>query len=605
MLGLVVAVLAGFAFPIPSQGFSQETKSTRSDAELKELELLNVNKLIESATAKESAGEYADRDRLLNEAAAIAGTRHSKLNAIRGLVFEYGQWLTPDEVVAQSSREGWLKKYQKIRKKSADNFLGNYELAEWCQQSGLINEARAHLLRALDFDIDCVDIREMLGHVNIGGRWVTPEQIQSLNDEANAVLQLLEKHADESQKILRMLESQSKKKRDEGLARLRQINDPEWTFTLEFVFAPLTEEIGQVAVDRLSSFHERESTQALMRIAIYSPWPTIREAAATGLQTRDQFDYVPDLISMLATPVTSQYSIQRDRLGGVLYQHLFSQQTDEKDIVRLTGVAGSQSLGGNPFVRRPINASEELRAAVRFQRAALIRAQQMESMKETFNRSVEEQNLAVIAVLSQALNMDFGNDATAWWNWWNDQNEFSVFSRPLSYQSTLDHKYRIGDRGSVTLNGRKISCLVAGTKIWTLTGLVPVEQITVGDRVLARDMATGNLSYRPVLRPTVRPATSTIEIKLEGDVIQASGGHRFWILDKGWVKARDLTPGMRLLTVRGSTPVVSIEPAEEVELFNLVVEQDSNYFVSQSGVLSHDNTIPSEGAKTLWNRASQ
>jgi Pretoxin HINT domain len=153
--------------------------------------------------------------------------------------------------------------------------------------------------------------------------------------------------------------------------------------------------------------------------------------------------------------------------------------------------------------------------------------------------------------------------------------------------------------------GGSCECLVAGTKIRTESGLVAIEKLTVGDRVLARNVTTGQLRFRPVIRPTLRPASPTLRISLDGEVIQASGGHPFWVSSTGWVKARDLKPKMRLQTVNGVAEVLSVEPGNTVELYNLVVESDSSYFVGDLGILSHDNTIPSRGSKTLQNRATR
>jgi hypothetical protein len=294
---------------------------------------------------------------------------------------------------------------------------------------------------------------------------------------------------------------------------------------------------------------------------------------------------VPDLISMLATPVTSQYSIRSNRAGGLLYQHLFTQQTNEKEIVRLTG---ANIVGG-------VESGDIMQAAG----DARTRAQRMEALKEMYNRGVEDQNQAIIGVLSRALNLNLGSEPSAWWDWWNEHNEVYVASRPVSYDSEIE---------TVSLEPRlprSYECLVAGTKVWTSTGLVPIERLTVGDRVLARDDETGTLSYRLVIRPTVRPASPTVEIRLQGDVIRASGGHPFWVAGEGWVRARDLTPEMRLQTTSGSVAVLSVTDSTVVELYNLVVDKDANYFVGELGVLSHDNTIPSKPAKTLRNREAR
>ena len=52
------------------------------------------------------------------------------------------------------------------------------------------------------------------------------------------------------------------------------------------------------------------------------------------------------------------------------------------------------------------------------------------------------------------------------------------------------------------------SCFAPGTKVWTMTGRRPIEGIKIGDCVLAQDVESGELAYKPVLGVTIRPAAN-------------------------------------------------------------------------------------------------
>jgi hypothetical protein len=71
------------------------------------------------------------------------------------------------------------------------------------------------------------------------------------------------------------------------------------------------------------------------------------------------------------------------------------------------------------------------------------------------------------------------------------------------------------------------------------------------------------------------------------------------VVGQGWVLARNLKPGMRLHDATGTTLVASVcdEPDAHELTYNLVVAEFHSYFVGESLVLSHDNTIrrPSSG----------
>ena len=100
--------------------------------------------------------------------------------------------------------------------------------------------------------------------------------------------------------------------------------------------------------------------------------------------------------------------------------------------------------------------------------------------------------------------------------------------------------------------------LVAGTLVHTETGLVPIEQLKVGDKVLSKPAdGSGELVYKSVLRTILIKnapvffATFTPEsvddlpfhqqnnFDLYDDVL-CTASHPVWIQDKGWVKVSDI-----------------------------------------------------------------
>ena len=46
-----------------------------------------------------------------------------------------------------------------------------------------------------------------------------------------------------------------------------------------------------------------------------------------------------------------------------------------------------------------------------------------------------------------------------------------------------------------------------------MTGRRPIEGIKVGDCVLAQDVESGELAYKPVLGVTIRPAPPTMKMR--------------------------------------------------------------------------------------------
>jgi hypothetical protein len=165
----------------------------------------------------------------------------------------------------------------------------------------------------------------------------------------------------------------------------------------------------------------------------------------------------------------------------------------------------------------------------------------------------------------------------AWWDWWLNENEF--YTPPQKPANFVQVRVPIA------------SCFVAGTPVWTISGPMQIENIKVGELVLAQDSDTGELAYKPVIGTTIRPASPLIETKLGDTLIRCTRGHPFWVSGKGWQMAKELKAGEWLHTVHGPVLIDSAEPSDEAICYNLIVADFHDYFVSDAKVLVHDNLL--------------
>ena len=78
-----------------------------------------------------------------------------------------------------------------------------------------------------------------------------------------------------------------------------------------------------------------------------------------------------------------------------------------------------------------------------------------------------------------------------------------------------------------------------GTKIHTINGLVAIEKIKVGDKVLSYNEKTGDYEYKRVAHTFVTEKNKLIKLKIKGEkkVITTSTEHPFYV--KKMYKARD------------------------------------------------------------------
>ena len=128
-----------------------------------------------------------------------------------------------------------------------------------------------------------------------------------------------------------------------------------------------------------------------------------------------------------------------------------------------------------------------------------------------------------------------------------------------------------------------------------MIGLRPIEEIKIGDRVLAQDAETGELAYKPVLGVTTRPPSPRLKIGLGSETIVAAPGHPFWVVGQGWRMTKQLRVGERFHTTNGAATIESIEeieaPLPHYEVaYNLIVADFGSYFVGKQAVFVHDNT---------------
>jgi hypothetical protein len=140
----------------------------------------------------------------------------------------------------------------------------------------------------------------------------------------------------------------------------------------------------------------------------------------------------------------------------------------------------------------------------------------------------------------------------------------------------------------------------AGTPVQTENGLVPIEEIRVGDKVLAQDPETGETGYFEVVDLTHHPTDDILRITIDDDghdalapeVMEITPGHPVYVEGKGWVDAEKLVVGDRLRRTDGGW--AEVREVERVVLatpklvYNFTVKGMHTYFVLEVGVLVHN-----------------
>lgn len=141
-------------------------------------------------------------------------------------------------------------------------------------------------------------------------------------------------------------------------------------------------------------------------------------------------------------------------------------------------------------------------------------------------------------------------------------------------------------------SGEYSYCFVAGTKVKTETGYKNIEDIKVGEKVYSYNLDNNELELKKVLGTIVSSTKDTYTLTIANKKVEMSPKHQIYIVDKGWTRAFDVKKGDKMLT--SDNKVVEIENVEykvydkPIKTYNLTIEGNSNYFVTDIQVLVHN-----------------
>ena len=184
---------------------------------------------------------------------------------------------------------------------------------------------------------------------------------------------------------------------------------------------------------------------------------------------------------------------------------------------------------------------------------------------------------------------------------WGD-NPLTAFNQKLhssklynAFQFTVSAIAVFSTSAYNTMKPMSKVCFVAGTMILTASGLVAIENIKVGDKVISTDADTGANSEKSVIRTFVNESTDLAHIYVNGEKITATPGHLFYVIDKGWIPAGSLSQGSVLvLPEENRTEVKHVELEilkEPVRVYNFEVADWHTYHVGNAGVLVHNDCV--------------
>ena len=138
--------------------------------------------------------------------------------------------------------------------------------------------------------------------------------------------------------------------------------------------------------------------------------------------------------------------------------------------------------------------------------------------------------------------------------------------------------------------GATTVCFPAGTKIHTQWGLADIEKLEVGVPVPTYNEETGEKEYKKVKKVMRRMTRRMCALELSnGTTIEVTPEHRFFSNGE-WTPIEELNVNDTLQLKDNSIVVIEnkiIFPTF-VEVYNLEIEDNENYYVTEEGVLVHN-----------------
>ena len=138
--------------------------------------------------------------------------------------------------------------------------------------------------------------------------------------------------------------------------------------------------------------------------------------------------------------------------------------------------------------------------------------------------------------------------------------------------------------------GATTVCFPAGTKVHTQWGLADIEKLEVGVPVLTYNEETGEQEYKKVKKVMRRMTRRMCAMELSnGTTLEVTPEHRFFSNGE-WTPIEELNVNDTLQLKDNSIVVIEnkiIFPTF-VEVYNLEIEDNENYYVTEEGVLVHN-----------------
>lgn len=558
---------------------------------------------LHTVLASEARGEEPDRS------ASLQSLRSKNASELvwwqSGHVRINDEWSTYEDAVARTTTGRVWPEYQKRRKNVAEAAKDQFKLAQWCTRNQLPDQHRFHMRKAIAADASFATPKNFsqMQYTSVGNnRWLPPAEANQMATEREFIDDSLRKWGKTCIAIRERLAG-SEQQVDEAQKRLDAITAPSAVPTLDFVLGRANADCARRAVHALARIPSARSTAVLAKYSVFSPFASVRENAITALEDRPFEHFVPLAMDLMATEAKVHVLTNRglptalNRFGrpaarlvapdmtlGAVITRETAQQFQIARFETVVNYLPNLVVTSNPgSVENSLRHQMRLGTVAQAERKRTHEVQQILRLVSERNELTARVNRRVVSLLSAVTNQTLPEEPTHWWSWWNSYTDTALVKKEVLEVERFQREEQAAF---------VVDCFVSGTPVFTETGRRPIDQVIPGDRVLATNIETGEVSFKLVEATTVREPARTLALTIGNDTVVCTGGHQFWISGSGWKRARDLLVGDRVRTLTGTAEVIDVEPQKPARTYSMVTEEDHTYFVGNSGFLVQDVLLP-------------
>ena len=136
------------------------------------------------------------------------------------------------------------------------------------------------------------------------------------------------------------------------------------------------------------------------------------------------------------------------------------------------------------------------------------------------------------------------------------------------HQSDVYNNFQMGVSLLSAFSGAaadNMACFIAGTLVLTTTGLLAIEKLNPGDKVISTDPDTLETSEKTVLETYIRKVDRLVHLVINGEEIVTTDNHPFYVQDRGFIEAGRLLVDDKLVSVNGDDLFVEYVKTEELD----------------------------------------